>query len=614
VDNSLVVQLGMNIQSLEAGLNKSNSLLNGFKDKVGEVAKGLAAAFAVERIAEFGVEVTKLAGQTEGVRRVFDQIRGSADALKEMTAATQGTVSQLNLMKYAVQADNFNIPIEQMGKLFDFAHQRALATGQSVDYLVQSIVTGIGRKSPLILDNLGISAVTLREKLKGVGTETASVADVAKVVGEIASESINKFGLAAETNASRIEALGASWENLKVKIGEATSGLAAFVIKSASIAVDILARNGDSVTNILKNEIRIYNEMVKEGREGNFLSDQLDKVKEAAKNANTDITILSDGVKKMVFLTPKPIKIVDAKDLPIAAEIIKNIDFYEKEIKDLREQEKQAIGDNLTKLQNTIELEQKKLEILQNQALILRDQRESSIANNTSLHLLSTKSGQEAAKAGEKGYYTDFETPQLAKTNILPPADNINKANSAIQKSIDLLNKLNHQAPSYTKSFDDIFDEKKIRQFTFALNSGVQSMATDLAIALGSFASGAATSDQIFSTLLSSVGNMAIQLGQLAIGAGIAIEAIQTALTSLEGPVAIAAGVALVALGSAVKGAASNIAKGGGGSVSHTSPSSAYKPMSSQPQQIYGNVILKGQDIAIALSNYQTNSTWTRVG
>lgn len=596
--NSLIVQLGMNIQSLEAGLNKSNSLLNGFKDKVGEVAKGLAAAFAVERIAEFGVEVTKLAGQTEGVKRVFDQIKGSSEALKEMTAATQGTVSQLNLMKYAVQADNFNIPIEQMGKLFDFAHQRALATGQSVDYLVQSIVTGIGRKSPLILDNLGISAVTLREKLKGVGTETASVADVAKVVGEIASESINKFGLAAETNASRIEALGASWENLKVKIGEATSGLAAFIIKSASIAVDILARNGDSVTNILKNEIRIYNEMVKEGRGGNFLSDQLDKVKEAARNANTDITILSDGVKKMVFLTPKPIKIVDAKDLPVAAEIIKNIDFYEKEIKDLREQESKALGENLTKIQATIEAEQAKLDILKLQYQIQRD-----AANTSTLGKMS-------------GFDTDFGTnPQLAKTNILPPAENLNKANSAIQKSIDLLNKLNHSAPSYVKSFDDIFDEKKIRMFAFALNSGVQSMVTDLSVALGSFASGAASSDQIFSTLLASVGNMAIQLGQLAIGAGIAIEAIQTALTSLEGPVAIAAGVALVALGSAVKGAAANIAKGGsGGGRSSASLSSSVSRVDNSPQVLSSSVKISGQDLWIILSNYQTNNRFTKIG
>jgi hypothetical protein len=114
--------------------------------------------------------------------------------LETLRKATRGLVSDLELMKVTVQAGNFGIPIEQMGKLLEFATKRAAETGQSVDYLVNSIVTGIGRKSPLILDNLGISAVRLKEKFGGVAIEAQSIADVAQAVGDIAAEEMGKMG------------------------------------------------------------------------------------------------------------------------------------------------------------------------------------------------------------------------------------------------------------------------------------------------------------------------------------------------------------------------------------------------------------------------------------
>jgi len=599
MDNSLVVQLGMNIQSLEAGLNKSNSLLNGFKDKIGELGKTFVTAFAVERVAEFGVEISKLAGQADGVSRVFDQIKGSSKALQEMTEATQGTVSQLNLMKYAVQADNFNIPIEQMGKLFDFAHQRALATGQSVDYLVQSIVTGIGRKSPLILDNLGISAVTLREKLKGVGTETASVADVAKVVGEIATESINKFGLASETTASKMEALSASWENFKVALGQTLNQVGVItLLQNLTKAMDALGDAFKKNTHIAKDEAgKLAEYIISVLNDKNTDKDTyfkfLNDLPKIAQDAGIQIKSLTDGTRSFFYIFKNPVKFVDEKTV----EAIKNIDFYEKEIKDLREQEGQALGANLTKIQSTIEAEQAKLDVLKLQYQLQRD-----AANSSTLGKMS-------------GFDTQFGMdPKLSKTNVLPPAENINKANAAIQKSIDLLNKMNHLSPGYVKSMDDIFNEKKINQFALAINTGLTSMIEQLAAGLGELAVGATTSDQVFAMVLQSAAGMLQKLGELAISAGITAIALENLLDNPY--TAIAAGVALVALSGAVSGAAKNIMKGGsgGGSVAH-SPSSNYsRPTDTQSQQIYGNIVLKGQDIWVALSNYKTNSGYTRIG
>lgn len=183
------------------------------------IAGAVGIAFGTQQLIAFGKEAVQLAAKAEGVERAFKRI-GSPQLLADLRAATRGTVSDLQLMQRAVQASNFKLPLEQLAGLLKFASARARETGESVDYLVNSIVLGIGRKSPLILDNLGISAVELRERLKGVGVEATSVADIARIVGDIASEELAKMGEQADTTADKIAQLNTRVENLKVTIGE----------------------------------------------------------------------------------------------------------------------------------------------------------------------------------------------------------------------------------------------------------------------------------------------------------------------------------------------------------------------------------------------------------
>lgn len=601
MDNSLVVQLGMNIQSLEQGLNKSNSLIEGFKDKLSDMAKTIAATFAVEKIGEFGVEIAKLSGQSDGVKRVFDQIQGSARALIDMRNATQGTVSDLELMKYAVQADNFNIPITQMGKLFEFAHQRALATGQSVDYLVQSIVTGIGRKSPLILDNLGISAVALREKLKGVGTESATVADVAKVVGEIAEESLNKFGIAAETTASKMEALNASWENLKVTLGDIIATpvnnwltTLSSDLKTITDLTQIISngRLKDSMSE-LNRQLDFFNRDNKGYNQQEFL-DQWMKLNDLAKEAGVHVTVLTDGIKRMAFIKPEPVKFVEGgKD----EEIIKNIAFYEKEIADLKIQEKQLMGSALTDKQKEIELETKKLEMLQNQFAIERDRANSVITKNMSSRNMSVN-GLGMASIG------------------LPPSEDLDKMTASVnaaKKALDDM--LIKSASSYSQGWKSIFDIQRIQQFNTVLDQGMKQMVSDLAEGLGELAVGAESSNQVFATVLQAAAGMLRQLGELAVAAGFTAIALESLL---ENPyTAIAAGIALIALSGAVMGTAKNIMKSGGGGSSPVRPSSNASIgnlNNNSPIMVGGTVKISGQDLWVVLSNYKSNSNYTRTG
>jgi hypothetical protein len=208
----------------QAGFKDMSSSLASSFSKVG-AAIGLA--FGTAQIISFGKEAVKLASQMEGVERAFKRIGGAnSDSLLDgLRKATRGTVSDLVLMQKAVQASNFKIPLENLASLFKFAQARARETGESVEYLTNSIVLGIGRKSPLILDNLGISAVELRTRLKGVGVEAANVGDIAQIIGDIAQEELAKMGDQADTTADKLARLSAIAENAQTSVGEALINL-----------------------------------------------------------------------------------------------------------------------------------------------------------------------------------------------------------------------------------------------------------------------------------------------------------------------------------------------------------------------------------------------------
>jgi len=205
-------------KGLEAAIRQATSALQGFGKNISGMGQIMAAAFSVSAITDFAAESVKLAATMEGVTEAFDRL-ANADYLRKLQQATRGTVNNLELMRQTVRANNFQIPLQQLPTLFEFAAKRAAQTGESVDYLVESIILGIGRKSPLILDNLGISAVRLREKLRGVGVETASVADIARIMGEIIDDEMGKMGEVTLTSAQKMQRLGASFDNFKMTIG-----------------------------------------------------------------------------------------------------------------------------------------------------------------------------------------------------------------------------------------------------------------------------------------------------------------------------------------------------------------------------------------------------------
>ena len=216
---SINFRIGADLKEFRSAMQNIDRTLGGLSSKFNMIGGALAGAFAVNGIQQFITETSRLAGQVEGVRVAFDRM-APAGMLQDLRKATRGTVSDLELMQNAVKAGNFGIPLKEMAGLLEFASRRAQETGESVDYLVQSIVTGIGRKSPMILDNLGISTSRLKAEFKGAAIEAQSIADVTAAVAKIAKEEMSKAGSATITAADAAAQVTANMTNLQAAIGE----------------------------------------------------------------------------------------------------------------------------------------------------------------------------------------------------------------------------------------------------------------------------------------------------------------------------------------------------------------------------------------------------------
>ena len=218
-----IVRLSLESNQYEQGLRGAKKQFEEFSASIGinmkkMTAYGIAAGVAASAINKLTSELsecisqsTELAKAGEGVRLAFDRLN-RPDLLNSLREATHGTVTDLELMKAAVQFNDFKLPLDELGTMLAFAQQKAKDTGQSVDYLVNSIVTGLGRKSKMILDNLGLSASEIDEKMKKTG-------DMTKAVGEIIREQMAKAGDYIETAADRAAQADTDLKNAMEDLG-----------------------------------------------------------------------------------------------------------------------------------------------------------------------------------------------------------------------------------------------------------------------------------------------------------------------------------------------------------------------------------------------------------
>lgn len=564
------------------GLNKAKKDLGGFQKSAEGTFKNFAsamgAAISVAAIANFTKELTRLSGEVEGVATAFSKIASTGD-LQSLRNSVKGTVTDLQLMKMAVSANTLGLPVQQLGNLFEFAAKMAQDTGQSVDYLVDSIVRGIGRKSALILDNLGISAIQLKEALGGISVEAASVGQVTEAVSKIAADYLRENGGLLDTNATKIQRITAEWDNFKASL--AVSPTFTNAISELLTEIEMLVTGYATVWDLTKGiinekgwdklrerfaewkQLKAWNEKY-DGMYGEGESTQqkktaqlIDKTTESTKRSKTAYEQLSDQL----------------------SELQKTQKAWATQNKDISDITARVAG---------VQLQIDKIDEL------IKKQTEAAMF---------------------KGKYGGTYTPSTSIAGL--GASSVSGESSLDTKTLGDMSALIARNTEKVEGYYAEIQNLGIRAAN-AIQGTFENMVYGVSDAFASLASGTGTMADVVKALMMPVADLAISLGVILLGVGKGIEALKVSLTTITGPVAMVAGAALIALGMAAKAGVASLGSGGGGSYSGSSGSYDTRTFSASAQtyglkanamrvEVVGQTQIKNKDIYIAFKNAESN-------
>ena len=525
----LFIKLGLKSDDYKKGIDQAQQKTNAFTAGLKKIGGMIAGAFAAQKIVAFTSELVKLGGEAQGVRAAFNRIADDKilDGLKN---AVKGTVSELELMKRAVSASNLGIPVENLAKLFEFATKRAQDTGESVDYLVNSIVTGIGRKSPLILDNLGISAVQLKEKLHGVGMETASVAQIAKAVGDIAADAMRESGDIIDSNAIKIQRLGTIWQDFKLRVAESKAVIDSISDSLTKTEQMLYVWSSNNATRLEKWAIalelfdkraeRLYNQVKKR-----------DEAEAARAAAFKDATKYEDNAYRNKI--EYELGVGDA-----TKKHIKTIGDLKTEIEELK------ASLDLYGISQTGEIQKTLREI---------DAKEKLIKTLTTLKTKREDTSYFTSMTGQAG------TPKIGDTMAPMPAG-LGDMTGFLAKNAEMTKKYTAEMLADWNNFTT--------DLGHLVNDGIINFIDEFAYSLGQLASGNINLKGFFNNILNQLSQFLGQIGKLMIAFGVAQlafgESLKNIFNPASAPILIAAGAALVAISGAIGGMASKAAGGGG--------------------------------------------------
>lgn len=205
------------------GLKKLQTNTDSVSSKMKAGFNKIAVAVAATTAAIGGataaiMSMASRAGKIESLSLGFERNFGDMEkALESFRKASQGMVSDFDLMQTANRAALLGVTddVGKLSQLMVTARLRGREMGLDMTQAFNDIVTGIGRGSPLILDNLGIkipdaikaAMETMGEAEKTQALLNFAIADGAKIAAE--------YGDVNMTAGEKVEALKSKVVNLK---------------------------------------------------------------------------------------------------------------------------------------------------------------------------------------------------------------------------------------------------------------------------------------------------------------------------------------------------------------------------------------------------------------
>ena len=227
-------------------------------------SKALLAGFAIATVVRPIMNLINISGRLESVSMAFTTLSGGTDqssiALEKLKTATDGTMSSFNLFTQANNAMILGVTTnsDEMAEMFDIAQRLGRALGRDTKSSVESLITGIGRQSRLMLDNIGIivdSEKAYKKYAESIGTTSDKLTDSQKKQAffnetmESAREKVSSLGSETLTSQDRFALLGAELEETGASIG-VTLTPAVIALSEALRSGAVLARGFfDTINN-----------------------------------------------------------------------------------------------------------------------------------------------------------------------------------------------------------------------------------------------------------------------------------------------------------------------------------------------------------------------------
>jgi len=288
-------------KNVNSGVESAQNKLKDFVFTVNETIRGLEnvaryAKSAFDFLKE-GVNYTETAQSFSAYAKSLG--KDSDKIIESLRKASAGTISNKNLILTASKAMALGVTTdsEQMGKLLEVARSRARVFGIETTQAFDDIVTGIGRASPQILDNLGIRIPDGFDKMTQGMSAAQKVSKLLELTLEAGGKEIEAIGGITLTGADKFRQLEVAVEDLNAKFK-------AELAENLMPLVDFAKNTGIPA---MKTGLDFINDSIKAIKS---LDEQFDAVNVtlsttagalgalALSKALTNITLITDAIKK----------------------------------------------------------------------------------------------------------------------------------------------------------------------------------------------------------------------------------------------------------------------------------------------------------------------------
>tara|TARA_R100000808_G_C2144569_1_gene152310 strand:- start:576 stop:2600 length:2025 start_codon:yes stop_codon:yes gene_type:complete len=212
-----------------------------------------AVGLANKAIVSFVEKSSKIEGLEAGFNSLIRTVGGNEKSFSKLQKAVDHTVNSTDLLKQANNAMMLGVvkSDDELSQLFDTAQRLGKALGVDTTDAVNSLVTGMGRQSKLMLDNLGIivqSEVAYERYAKKLGISSSALTDHQKKQAfneetlRIAKGMVDELGEENISTAEALKQMEVATHDLNIAVGKALAP----AVRAAAKALVLLAENMDA--------------------------------------------------------------------------------------------------------------------------------------------------------------------------------------------------------------------------------------------------------------------------------------------------------------------------------------------------------------------------------